>query len=70
MAVSYTSVEDLRDQISRLLGWSREDVDKFSLLQLREWVRGKDTQLDERINDTLKTGSHILSDWHKGRSVT
>ena len=53
-------VEEMRDHIAELMGWSREDVDKFSLPQLKEFVRGKDKALDLALAETMETKSHFF----------
>jgi len=54
------TLEDIRDRIAELMKWSRKDVDKFSLPQLREFVKGKDEKLDHVLSDVIETKQHFF----------
>jgi hypothetical protein len=56
-----TKIDDLRDRIARVLGWSAKDVDSFSLPTLRELIRPKHPQLVAEIDETLRTGAHLFT---------
>ena len=55
-------VEEARDRIAELMGWTRKDADKFSLPQLREFVKGKDQKLDQRLAEIVDSKSHFFGE--------
>lgn len=61
------SVEEVRDRIAELMGWTRKDVDKFSLPQLKEFVRGKDSKLDQQLVEIIDSKSHFFGEPLRGR---
>ena len=52
------TLENIRDQIAEVMGWSRKDVDTFSLPTLRNLVRGKATELDRILKDVIEGELH------------
>ena len=54
-------LESLRDRAAEVMGWSRSDVDKFSLPALRAFIKGKDPELDLVIDEVISTGSHLFT---------
>ncbi|MGW8178178.1 MAG: hypothetical protein ACWGQW_05330 [bacterium] len=61
------NVEEARDRIAELMGWTRDGTDKFSLPQLKEFVKGKDPKLDEWLAATMESKSHFFGEPLKRR---
>jgi hypothetical protein len=60
-------VEEARDRIAELMGWTREGTDKFSLPQLKEFVKGKDPKLDQQLSEIIESKSHFFGEPIRGR---
>ena len=54
------TVEEARDRIAKVMGWDRKGVDSFSLPTLRDFVRGKDEELDRALQDIIDQGQHLV----------
>jgi hypothetical protein len=54
------TVEEIKERIAEVMGWSRKDVDSFSLPTMREFVKGKDVDLDHELEDAIRSGRHLF----------
>jgi len=54
------TVEEIKERIAKVMGWSRKDVDSFSLPAMREFVKGKDEDLDHELEDAIRSGAHLF----------
>jgi len=55
------TLEQIKERIAKVMGWSRKEVDSFSLPTMREFVRGKDEELDKALLDVIETKSHLFT---------
>lgn len=56
------TVDEIKERVAELMKWKRKDVDSFSLPALREFVRGKDPELDAAMLEMVESGGHLLTD--------
>jgi len=53
------TLNDIKNRIAKAMGWERKDVDSFSLPALRDFVRGKDPDLDRALKTVIDNGLHL-----------
>lgn len=56
------TTDDIRERAAKVLGWTFTETCQFSLLMLREMVRGKDDKLAQEISDLVQSGQHIFGE--------
>ena len=59
-AANPVDLDALKGRIATALGWSRRDVDGFSLPTLRELLRPKHAKLADEVTGVVQRGEHLV----------
>jgi len=52
--------DELHELIAEVLGWKKEETNRFSLPALRSFIRGKNPRLEKRVDEIIQSAEHCL----------